>query len=409
MKGKEKDKKPGFPDFLKYRRNSLSGKEKNSFERELQKDPFAAEAEEGFSSVDPSHLKSDMADIEKRLLSRTANDRRFIWYRMAASVAVLMLLATVFYIFQKEKPQEISSAGDIKEIIFDIQKPEVLKENPVPTVIAPNQEVTREKKYLAKEERKINAEGAGIMKSQEAVVVDSVERIADELISVAAEEEKAEAVQLAPKMAVSSRAAAKSQELKIVRGNVISSEDNLPIPGVNIVVRGTTLATTTDTGGNFALSIPEKTNPDLIANFIGMKSKEFSPAGDSVVRVTLDPDLTSLDEVVVVGYGNSKRDDAINENITYTAAEPVTGRINFNSYIGKNITRPIPGTRKEVVVLSFTVKLSGVPSDFRVIRSSGKQYSDEAIRLVAEGPKWKPASENGVNIEDEVRIRIVFK
>jgi len=345
MKGKEKDKKTGFPDFLKYRGNSLSGKDKNSFERELQKDPFATEAEEGFSSIDQSQLNSDMTDLEKRLQSRTGKDKRFIWYRMAASVAVLMLIATVFYIVQNEKPQEISSASEKKEITFDIQKPEAIKD--IAPAVALNQEPQLKEKSPSAEERKYVATGVGKMKSGDRVLADTVEMDASEMVTVAAEKEITEALQLDVKMPAAARSAVKSQELK--------------------------------------------------------------PAGDSLVRDTLDPDLTSLDEVVVVGYGISKREETINENTTYTEAEPVTGRSNFNSYIEKNIVRPLPGTQKETVILNFTVMLNGEPANIKVVRSPGKPFSDEAIRLVKEGPKWKPATENGVNIEDEVRVRIVFK
>jgi TonB family protein len=61
------------------------------------------------------------------------------------------------------------------------------------------------------------------------------------------------------------------------------------------------------------------------------------------------------------------------------------------------------------VVLSFTVTLNGNLANIKVVRSPGKSFSDEAIRLLQSGPGWKPASENGAIIEDEVRVRIVFK
>ena len=122
MKEKDKDKKPGFTDFLKYRGNNLDGNEKNSFERELQKDPFAAEAEEGFSSVDPSLLGKDMSDLEKRLKSRTGNERRIVWYRIAASIAVLVVITQIFFIarnfFGQIDYQDSMLAPDISNFLI---------------------------------------------------------------------------------------------------------------------------------------------------------------------------------------------------------------------------------------------------------------------------------------------------
>jgi TonB family protein len=422
MRGKEKDKKPRLTDYLKYRGNNLGGNEKNSFERELQKDPFAAEADEGFSSVDPALLPGDMEDLEKRLNSSTGNERRFVWYRIAASVAVLMVITTVFFIVRKEKPAEIASAIQDKEVTLEIQIPEVVKENAPAPAIAFNQDMRTKEKSPAGEDKKLNAAGADKLRTEDIILTDTAEREAVEMISVIAVEEKAETFPRDLKKPAAARSAVKSQDVRIVSGKVISSEDNLPIPGVNIVLRGSTLATTTDTGGNFTLSFPEKANPSLVASFIGMKSKEFNTSGDSLVSVIMDPDITALDEVVVTGYGlkraNAVAGVAVSKqvseeeypSVSFIAAEPVTGKEAFNKYIEDNIVRPEQqGGQKAVVVLNFTVKLNGQPANIKVVRSPGKHFSDEASRLIIEGPKWRPASENGVNIEDEVRVRIVFK
>jgi hypothetical protein len=422
MKGKEKDKKTGFPDFLKYRSNNLTGEEKNSFERELQKDPFAAEAEEGFSMVDPSILEKDKTELEKRLKSAVRRGKGFVWYRMAASIAVLMVIASLLIIVRKNGSEEISSVSEKGKTVFDISKPEALKDNiPLPPV-AQNRETAAEEEAVSGADRKSVATDGGKTKAAVITAADTTEEMPVEFITADEDQVRAEAVQMEAMAPVAAKSAKKSNELKMVRGIVLSSEDNLPIPGATISLPGTTIGTVTDTGGNFALPIPDKSKSDLIASFIGMKSKEFYTAGDSVVRITMDPDLASLNEVVVTGYGVSRsgsvagaaegkkisvKDDA---GYSYTVAEPAGGKDAFNKYVEENIVRPgQQSTQKAVVVLSFVVKLNGKPSGIRVIRSSGKQFSDEAIRLIMEGPLWKPASENGTDIEDEVRVRIVFK
>ena len=92
---------------------------------------------------------------------------------------------------------------------------------------------------------------------------------------------------------------------KLVRGEV-KGEDELPLPGVNITVKGTTTGTTTDVEGRFELHVPD---PDaiLVFSFIGYISKEIKLAGQTALSVSLEPDLQSLEEVVVVGYGQQRK------------------------------------------------------------------------------------------------------
>ncbi len=86
----------------------------------------------------------------------------------------------------------------------------------------------------------------------------------------------------------------------MLSGRVID-ETGLPIPGVNVVVRGTTIGTVTDPDGKYSFSLPE--NAQMISySFIGYKSTEL-PITGSVMNVTMSEDVMELDEVVVVGYG----------------------------------------------------------------------------------------------------------
>jgi len=59
--------------------------------------------------------------------------------------------------------------------------------------------------------------------------------------------------------------------------------------------------------------------------------------------------------------------------------------------------------------VNFKVDAEGKIDSIKIIRSPGKNFSDEAIRLIKEGPAWKPAEENGKRIDDGIKIKIVFK
>lgn len=88
------------------------------------------------------------------------------------------------------------------------------------------------------------------------------------------------------------------------KGTVISSSDDLPIPGVNVVVKGTTNGTITDIDGNYSLNV--EPGSTLVFSFIGFESQELVYTGQPL-NVTLVEETSDLEEVVVVGYGVQKK------------------------------------------------------------------------------------------------------
>jgi hypothetical protein len=86
-----------------------------------------------------------------------------------------------------------------------------------------------------------------------------------------------------------------------VRGTIYD-ETNMPAPGVNVVIKGTTIGTVTDVEGNFAFDIPVDASM-LVVSFIGYKTQEIEVTPGSVVNITMQADIQQLSEVVVVGYG----------------------------------------------------------------------------------------------------------
>ncbi len=98
----------------------------------------------------------------------------------------------------------------------------------------------------------------------------------------------------------------KVEQNKTVTGTIVGADDNLPIPGVNIVVKGTSTGTVSDFDGNYSIKVP--TNGVLVFSYLGFVTKEITVGNQSTINVTLESDLTALDEVVVVGYGTSKKE-----------------------------------------------------------------------------------------------------
>src|SRR5687767_6806230 len=93
-----------------------------------------------------------------------------------------------------------------------------------------------------------------------------------------------------------------SAQTRSISGKVTSIEDGSVLPGVNVVIKGTTQGTVTDADGNYALSdVPE--NSVLIFSFIGLTTQEIEIAGRNLVDIQMSQDVTQLGEVVVTAQG----------------------------------------------------------------------------------------------------------
>src|SRR6185369_5592590 len=88
---------------------------------------------------------------------------------------------------------------------------------------------------------------------------------------------------------------------RVVTGKVSSKEDGSALPGVNVLIKGTTAGTVTDSEGKFTLTVP--TGGALIFSFIGLKSEEIPVGERAVIDIQLGLDIAQLSEVVVTGTG----------------------------------------------------------------------------------------------------------
>jgi TonB-linked SusC/RagA family outer membrane protein len=111
-----------------------------------------------------------------------------------------------------------------------------------------------------------------------------------------------------------------AQERRI-SGRVTSADDGTPLPGVNVVIKGTTTGTVTDAEGNFALSI-SGSNQALVFSFIGLRTEEIAIGDRSTIDIALSLDVTQLSEVVVSGLASTiKRSNLANAVTTVNAKE----------------------------------------------------------------------------------------
>lgn len=92
-----------------------------------------------------------------------------------------------------------------------------------------------------------------------------------------------------------------------VTGTITSAEDGMPIPGASVMIKGTTTGVAADFNGKYAITVPE-TATTLVFSSIGMAAQDIVIAGRTVIDVVLVPDAKELEEIVVIGYGVTKRE-----------------------------------------------------------------------------------------------------
>lgn len=133
-----------------------------------------------------------------------------------------------------------------------------------------------------------------------------------------------------------------AQQVGQVSGKVVSADDAEPLPGVSILVKGTSKGTVTNMEGEFSLQADA--GEVLTASFIGFETLEIPvSAGQTVYDITMQASLGDLGEVVVVGYGSQRRADI-------TSAVSVINMDNIGDVPTTNVTRLLQGQAAGVQV-----------------------------------------------------------
>jgi len=457
--------------FLRYLKGELSPEERYGLERDLEADAFDKEAMEGFERIAPGDLEEDILSLHAQMRRRLQKRRRVALYGIAATVASILVVGTIFINIYDFNPDADKEALHTEESLpkeegpaeksqpardQDTQKAEALKspesvkaqEAAERQVAAEETGITKEAgadegEAAAKQEREMalldvaeaepaGAEAAGVAAPQ--MARDQVPELAEEM-APEPEADEVLAVEAAPTRR-QKRAASKGQPVPSrvdqvqaaelvagrVSGVVISAEDLNPLPGATVFTKDSDSGVITDMQGRFTIPAGEQPQTTVVASYVGMVTEEYQLDPGRENRVVMQPDPSTLDEVVVMAYGaedgkypvsavqkvqvNQKEYESV-----YTGAEPVGGIQAYKMYMERNIRFPAGDTlnKRGVVVLTFHVNPDGSLSGIQTLRSPGEAFSEEAIRLLEEGPPWNPAQDESGTTDDVVRMRIVFK
>src|SRR5690606_36188613 len=167
----------------------------------------------------------------------------------------------------------------------------------------------------------------------------------------------------------------------IITGQVTSADDGTTLPGVNVTVKGSSIGTVTDIEGNFSLDVPGA-DAVLVFSFVGFESQEVVVGNRSTINVVLEPDITSLNEVIVVGFGERRVKDLTGSISTVGA----------NAIEKTNMVSPqfaLQGNATGVRVVNTSGDPNEAPRIF--VRGIGTWNGDAQPLYVVDGQIWAPA------------------
>lgn len=171
---------------------------------------------------------------------------------------------------------------------------------------------------------------------------------------------------------------------EIVTGTVTDAQTGESLPGVNILIQGTSTGTSTDADGNFELEVPDL-DETLIITYIGYERQEVQLEGRSELNIELISSVISGDELVVVGYGIQRRSD-LTGSVSSIPQERLDMVPNVN--INQAIQGAVPG------VMVRTTSAGAAPSEVLMIRGRNSIEADNSPLIVVDGVTY------GGNISD---------
>ena len=162
-------------------------------------------------------------------------------------------------------------------------------------------------------------------------------------------------------------------QTKTISGTVTSASDNMPLPGVNVLVQGTTNGTQTDFDGNY--TITASTGDVLVFSFLGTRTQSVTVGSANTINITLEEDASQLDEVVVTALGLERQAKSLSYANQQVGTEELTKARSVNV---------LEGLSGKVAGISVTRGASGVGAPTKVVMRGNKSIggSSEPLYVV---------------------------
>lgn len=173
---------------------------------------------------------------------------------------------------------------------------------------------------------------------------------------------------------------------RVISGKVTSDADGSALPGVNVLIKGTSTGTITNVEGNYTIEVPDE-NKVLLFSFIGYSSQEVPVIGKSEINVALPEDVESLEEVVVVGYSTKKQSE-LSSSVSVVSGEKL------RDVTSNDVTNLLQGKAPGVVVSNSSGNPNASPNI--IIRGSSSITAGSAPLYVVDGIIGGTANPNDI-------------
>ena len=352
------------------------GKEAHRLEKESMKDPFLADAIDGYNQVEGNH-EQRIEQLRIQISARSTKKRNT--YAIIWSVAACLVIGfgiSSYFLFLKETPEPVIPIIPQKEIAL---VPTKTKTDSTPISSVSTKQADK-KDIIAKSRTTISKPQSAPITTMpmEEETSDQTVAATDEEVIMTTGASDPESVK---KMRIAKMAVIPTND--IIKGKVTDQKGE-PLIGASVMYKGTNIGTVTDVNGEFSL-LKKAENKQLTAQYIGYDPVEVPVDTSRTMLIAMNEDQKGLSEVVVVGHGVNKKANKDN------TPQPVDGKRKYLKYLKKNLVRPTDETCAQVkgkVVLTFLVNRDGRPFHIKVKKSLCESSDKEAIRLVQEGPDW---------------------
>lgn len=373
--------------LLDYIRGARKGKEAHRLEKEAMRDPFLADALEGYSRVG-NGADEQIEELRRRIRARAVRKRNHaVVWSIAASLLIGVCIGS-YFLFQ-EKPLSDEARMAMEQAVhpkplsvYEEEKKDELAEAVIKDSAGPSKKLISENK-----KKKMLAP------SSEVPQVMTQEWMEEALEATIDDEPSAMDKKMVMRASVANDSSfnAKVAVVGKVRGKVTDPSGE-PLVGATVRVKGTNQGTISDENGDFTLKTDG--NRELSVDYIGYESVVLPADTTKDLLIAMNVDDATLDEVVVVGYGSQPKSSvtgAITSLKMSGTPQPSIGRKAFRRYLKENLVHPSDkecARAKGKVILTFRVDKDGRPESISVKKGLCASADKEAIRLIEEGPDW---------------------
>ncbi|MBS0000500.1 MAG: TonB family protein [Cyclobacteriaceae bacterium] len=352
---------PEFPDrdtLLEYLKGGLSYQERHRIEKLMQEHEFFREVVEGLESENPGMIEDDLTGLSRTLRERSGlqSGTGFNFYRMAASISLIIMASVIIFV-----TVERITRSEQEDKLSDAQLADTSR---VVKILKPSPEIEGLKELTESAAGKENPSTREMDKEPSRKLTDDQSAPISEVLP-----DKEQLTVLKQSERISAR------EIETPEDISVKTEQDM-------------------------LSLQKKIEP--------VKEEEVrhlrkGPAG--IAR------LTQVDEVSEVPPGETTPGMAMPYMSDTDLPQPLDGYEVYEKYLEDSLQYPESALDHQVqgvVIVTFTVGRDSIPDHFSLKKSLGYGCDEEAIRLIRNGPKWKPAIAGGNIVDSELEIPVKF-